>query len=523
MKLRDDKSTCGSDDVSPTATCGRPIRSHRTICVDSCGAVYVEFLIAFLPFLTFFLCLWQVSILYYTKIIVDNAAFAAARAAAVIVAENANRVDPSGGPTSVNQLTPSRDDYVRTAAEIALAPLILDGTILTVDVKYPTPDQPGSDDAMRGKTYPGMGNSSVSLMRVRVETIMNCKIGLANAILCPADTLLGLFTKQFGLFVLPVRSEAVFPYQGARYTYNPKDDSGRAGTDALAGWSSMCFAAGTLVDTAEGFPLPIEQLREGDLVMSRDEANGETGVEHVVRTFVTPDQPVVELRLRESDPIRVTPGHRFATNDRGWTAAQDLIPGESLATENGDDLHVDGVVSVAAHETVFNLEVERTHTYFVGRAATWVHNANCTTPIPGFGSGLPGGGGGGGGKGGSSSGGGSGSGNGPSRRYPGQTCENDVLDALQSAIHPACDTGTSCSTTKYSKAQLAKVTCSDARSRLQSRNGCLASRVKVQSTCFAGSPEAGHDAQIATVQTSIGYCQNLVDKNCAPGNPMAGL
>ncbi len=380
---------------------------------DMRGAVYVEFLIAFLPFLTFFLCLWQVSILYYTKLVVDHAAFAAARAAAVVVAENPTRVDPNGGPSSVNKLTQSRDDYVRTAAEIALAPLILDGTVLSVDVVYPTPDQPGSDDAMRGKTYPGMGNSNVTLIRVRVETVMNCKIGLANAILCPPRTLLGLFLKGLGTFVLPVRSEAVFPYQGASYQYNAKDDSGRSGSDALAtsGWMGMCFAAGTPVETPSGLR-PIEQIREGDLVMSRDEAGGDVRAERVLRTSVRPNQPVVNLRLDESETIRVTPGHRFGTVDRGWIGAEDLAPGEPLATATGEVAHVCGVERLDAHETVYNFEVEHTHTYFVGRAETWVHNINCMAAIPGGGGGglpsLPGAGGGGGG--GAASGGGGGSG-----------------------------------------------------------------------------------------------------------------
>jgi TadE-like protein len=184
---------------------------------DARGAVYVEFLIAFMPFFVFFLCLWQVSILYYTKLLVDHAAFAAARAAAVIVAENPKRVDPNGGDSSVNKLTDARDAYVRTAAEIALAPLIVDRTVVQITVSYPAPTDPGGKDAMRNQTYSAMTESSVSLMRVRVEALMNCKIAFANGIMCPS--LGGLV----GMFTVTVRSEAVFPYQGASYQYNPND------------------------------------------------------------------------------------------------------------------------------------------------------------------------------------------------------------------------------------------------------------------------------------------------------------
>jgi Flp pilus assembly protein TadG len=81
---------------------------------DTRGAVYVEFLIAFLPFLIMFLCLWQVSILYYAKLMVDHAAFSAARAAAVIVAEPASRVGDSSDST-VNQLTDARKSLIQSA------------------------------------------------------------------------------------------------------------------------------------------------------------------------------------------------------------------------------------------------------------------------------------------------------------------------------------------------------------------------------------------------------------------------
>ncbi|MGA7119260.1 MAG: polymorphic toxin-type HINT domain-containing protein, partial [Polyangiaceae bacterium] len=372
------------------------------------GAVYVEFLIAFLPFFTFFLCLWQASIAYSTKLLVDHAAFAAARAGAVIVAENPHRVDPNGGDSSVNTLTKSRADYVRTAAEIALAPSIMDGTIVLVDVKFPPGDQPGGADAASSQpSYPTITNSPVSLMRVRVEAWMVCKVALANAIMCPVNTVLGFFAKEvLGSFILPVRSEAVFPYQGASYTYDPNDDTGRAGRDAVASnLGSMCFSAGTAVDTPLG-PRPIEAVHAGDAVLSRDEATGAVRTERVLRTFVTRDQPLVEVRLRGSDVLRATPTHLFGTTDRGWVAASQLEAGEPILAEGGGEVEVEGVTPLDVRETVYNFEVEDTHTYFVGAAKAWVHNNGCDSAIPGGGS-LPGPGGGGAsaGGGGSSSGG----------------------------------------------------------------------------------------------------------------------
>ena len=124
-------------------------RERPGLAKDARGAVYVEFLVAFLPFLVFFLCLWQVSILYYAKLMVDHAAFVAARAAAVVVAECPQNVGDNG---NVNTLSSTRQSYVSAAAYVALTPLILDGT-LGQDPTGPNfveyPATPGGPDKRR--------------------------------------------------------------------------------------------------------------------------------------------------------------------------------------------------------------------------------------------------------------------------------------------------------------------------------------------------------------------------------------
>ncbi len=200
-------------------------RCERDLRGDVRGAVYVEFLIAFLPFLVFFLCLWQVSILYYAKLMVDHAAFAAARAAAVVVGECLQSVGDSGA-SSVNTLTDARQGYVSAAAYVALTPLILDGTI-GVDpsgpafIEYPPGNTPGgADQAANGATptYPSM-TGSLSNIRVRVNATFICKIAFANVILCKSGLLSHLGAGSYFPPSLPMSSEAVFPYQGATYAY----------------------------------------------------------------------------------------------------------------------------------------------------------------------------------------------------------------------------------------------------------------------------------------------------------------
>jgi hypothetical protein len=165
-----------------------------------------------MPFFTFFLCLWQVSIFFIAKLLVDHAAVTAARSAAVIMSEPSQVVEPTpAGPgefldTSVgamNLVTPARTALVTTAAELALAPLIADGTITSLAVSFPT--TPG------GTTFatvfaPRTLNNPITTMRVGVTTTMQCRIALASNILC-----------KYG--ALTVSSEAVFPFQGATYQY----------------------------------------------------------------------------------------------------------------------------------------------------------------------------------------------------------------------------------------------------------------------------------------------------------------
>ena len=133
-----------------------------------------------------------------------------------------------------------------------------------------------------------------------------------------------------------------------------------------------CFTAGTLVDTEDGLR-PIETIHVGDRVFARDEASGAVGYRNVVRTIVTHDQAVDELMIG-GEAIRVTPRHRVWVVGHGWTAAEQLSDRTALQGESGETPTVSRAASLARSETVYNLEVEGFHTYFVGHVRIWVHN-----------------------------------------------------------------------------------------------------------------------------------------------------
>lgn len=166
------------------------------------------------------------------------------------------------------------------------------------------------------------------------------------------------------------------------------DGSSGSGPQLMGGGTlHNCFAAGTLVQTAEG-ARPIDELRAGDLVWGRDEATGALVWAPVVRTFETPHQALLSVELRgegRAETLRVTPDHPIWVAERGWTEAKRLEPGDALVSLGGAWLRVGpgtwSVSSALERTTVYNIEVAGVHTYFVGELGAWVHNkSRRTTP-----------------------------------------------------------------------------------------------------------------------------------------------
>jgi hypothetical protein len=160
-----------------------------------------------------------------------------------------------------------------------------------------------------------------------------------------------------------------------------------------------CFEAGTQVAvgyTPEGQYLTrsIEDLREGDYVLARDQHDAGDGIElrRIAAVLVKTSDHVRVLRIQDADgnveTIRTTDEHPFYVTGLGWVRAGELVAGQRL---NEADNSNDAVILSSEREehpsgvTVYNLTVEGDHTYFVddGQGATtsvWVHNA-CTRQL----------------------------------------------------------------------------------------------------------------------------------------------
>jgi hypothetical protein len=87
------------------------------------------------------------------------------------------------------------------------------------------------------------------------------------------------------------------------------------------------------------------------------------------------------------ETIRTTASHPFYVDGRGWVEAGDLRAGEKALTPEGRYVTVISSVSepVPGGLTVYNLEVDGDHTYFVedghgAQSPVWVHNGtSCTS------------------------------------------------------------------------------------------------------------------------------------------------
>ena len=146
---------------------------------------------------------------------------------------------------------------------------------------------------------------------------------------------------------------------------------------------------------AAGHPITrsIEELREGDYVLSRDQHDASDDVElrRIAAVLVKTSDHVRVLRIQDADgnveTIRTTDEHPFyiaGPSGAGWVRAGELIAGQRLNEADGTN---DAVILSSEREehpagiTVYNLTVEGDHTYFVDdgegvATSVWVHN-NC--------------------------------------------------------------------------------------------------------------------------------------------------
>jgi len=150
-----------------------------------------------------------------------------------------------------------------------------------------------------------------------------------------------------------------------------------------------CFVAGTLVLTPDGYR-KIEELRAGDVVLSRDQSDpiGKVTPHRITQTYIRQAESIFHIIYDNGLELETTWNHPFYIQGKGWVHAKDLESGDlSLTEKDNETLQILRVTEERRGEetTVYNFEVEGDHTYFVagkepipGSPAVWVHNADYT-------------------------------------------------------------------------------------------------------------------------------------------------
>ncbi|MEW2521968.1 polymorphic toxin-type HINT domain-containing protein [Actinacidiphila alni] len=175
---------------------------------------------------------------------------------------------------------------------------------------------------------------------------------------------------------------------GARKVQHAAEDVGDAvdcvnTVTALA--SANSFAAGTKVLMADGSTKPIEDVRPGDRVKATDPTTGKSAGDEVTDTITgRGTKQMVELTVDTDGPkghatgtLTATKGHPFwSPNLHKWLQAGQLKPGQWLRTSTGAWVQITATRAWTQSATVFNLTVDRAHTFFVavGAASALVHN-----------------------------------------------------------------------------------------------------------------------------------------------------
>ena len=136
--------------------------------------------------------------------------------------------------------------------------------------------------------------------------------------------------------------------------------------------SGVCFVAGTEVLTPIG-NVPIEQIQAGWLVWGLDPKTGKPSVFEVVQCFQRETNELVRITIGEEE-IWTTKEHPFYVYEKGWCEAGELKAGTKIINFEGQPVKISTIEYINKPETVYNIEVSESHTYYVSQENLLVHN-----------------------------------------------------------------------------------------------------------------------------------------------------
>lgn len=157
--------------------------------------------------------------------------------------------------------------------------------------------------------------------------------------------------------------------------------SGKLGDAAKAlrrDYGCASFVAGTLILTADG-AVPVESITVGQQVRSRNESSFADRSQSVTDVFGR-IAPSYRRLATETELFKLTDEHPLWLQGKGWTEAGDIVPGDIIASEQGDTMVIAND-AVKEPVRVYNFSVQHTPSYFAGARQIWVHNAGCSIDL----------------------------------------------------------------------------------------------------------------------------------------------
>ena len=132
-------------------------------------------------------------------------------------------------------------------------------------------------------------------------------------------------------------------------------------------YGGSCFLPGTQILMSDGNTKSIESVQTGDQVLSYDENTRENVPTRVTQTFRHEENAYLVV----NGTLQVTPHHPVYVGEH-WKAIGDAKVGDLLKRVDGSMYEIKSIEPVQKRVTVYNLEVDQTHTYYAEK--TLVHN-----------------------------------------------------------------------------------------------------------------------------------------------------
>lgn len=135
---------------------------------------------------------------------------------------------------------------------------------------------------------------------------------------------------------------------------------------------NACFPAGTEITLEDGNVKNIEDIQEGDTLISFDTHNKKFTTGRVSKVHKSVQQDLVEITTETGEVVKSTLGHRIYSSE-GWRDAKDLREGDVLINSNGDETKITNIEKILGEFEVYHImNVGNDHTYFAN--GILVHN-----------------------------------------------------------------------------------------------------------------------------------------------------